>query len=332
MSSKKCKVVFFNRNRSLGYSINKVFIPIRDNIARDYRVENVYVPGRTANPIDIIKNLLYVWKHRDKNAVNHVTGDIHYCMLALIGCKSVLTIHDIVVLKNAKNKVERFIKWFFWFYLPIKLSDQVVCISEQTKNDVLAQVDCDKILVIHNPIDDNFIYQPNAFNAVCPRILQIGTGWNKNLNRVIVALNGISCHLKIIGKLNEKQLELLNFYKIDYSCASNLTDQEIYEEYIQSDIVSFPSIFEGFGMPVIEGQAVGRAVLTSAIEPIIEISGEGAHFVNPENVESIKEGFNKLINLDTYRIELIGKGVLNARRFEAKYIAEQYSKVYSNLY
>lgn len=332
MDSKKDKVTFFNRNMDLGFSINKVFIPIRREISKDFTVENVYVPGRTANPIDIIRNILYVRKHRNKNGINHITGDIHYCMLGLIGCKTVLTIHDIVVLKNAKNRIERFIKWLFWFYLPIKISKQVICISEQTKRDVLNQVRSNKIKVIHNPLDDDFIYRPNAFNTVCPRILQIGAGWNKNLDRVIASLNGIRCHLRIIGKLNNKHAELLKAYQIDYSVASNLTDEEIYEEYIQSDIVSFPSIFEGFGMPVIEGQAVGRAVLTSAIEPIMEISGQGAHLVNPEDIDAIREGFVKLITVEEYRNELINKGAINARRFNAKIIAEQYRIVYLNLY
>lgn len=76
-------------------------------------------------------------------------------------------------------------------------------------------------------------------------MLHIGTRPNKNLERVIEALEGIKCHLRIIGKLTSEQEKLLSEKKIKYSNGINLTDEEILNEYILCDIVSFPSLYEG---------------------------------------------------------------------------------------
>ena len=84
-------------------------------------------------------------------------------------------------------------------------------------------------------------------------------------------------------------------------------------------------------MPVIEGQKTGRVVLTSHIEPIIEIAGDAVHFVNPKEVESIRDGYLKIISDAEYRNGLILKGLVNTKRFELSHIVKQYMKVYEEL-
>ena len=63
------------------------------------------------------------------------------------------------------------------------------------------------------------------------------------------------------------------------------------QEYKDADLISFPSTFEGFGMPIIEGQAVGRPVITSNIEPMVSVAADAAILVDPFNIESIRECF-----------------------------------------
>jgi glycosyltransferase involved in cell wall biosynthesis len=147
----------------------------------------------------------------------------------------------------------------------------------------------------------------------------------------ILCFEDIPCHLRIIGKLSEEIVSVLTEYKIEYSNAFQLSDEEIRQEYKNCDIVNFPSEYEGFGMPVIEGQKTGRVVLTSHIEPIIEIAGDAVHFVNPKEVESIRDGYLKIISDAEYRNGLILKGLVNTKRFELSHIVEQYMKVYEEL-
>ena len=84
-------------------------------------------------------------------------------------------------------------------------------------------------------------------------------------------------------------------------------------------------------MPVIEGQKVGRIVLTSNIEPLIEVSGNGAVFVNPYVVKSIREGFLKIIKDDGFREEIIHKGFENVKRFDYIKIANEYENLYKEI-
>ena len=100
------------------------------------------------------------------------------------------------------------------------------------------------------------------------------------------------------GKINSSTLEIyrkdiedmLRFYSIRYVYKCDLSNQEILDEYMNCDIVSFPSLYEGFGMPIIEGQAVGRVVFTSDLEPMKEIAGDAALLVDPYSIESIRNG------------------------------------------
>ena len=269
---------------------------------------NIQYFFRHPMPWDVIKNNLFVFNHRKQHTIHHVTGHIHDVLMALIGVKTVLTIHDLVFLDNVKNPIKRFYKWLFWLYIPIKIADKVVCISTQTKHNILSKITTDKLVVIHNPVDPAFNFSEKPFNQEMPIILHIGTGWNKNLEKTIQALAGINCHLRIIGKLSSTQFKLLNDFNINFSNQCNLSDSEIKQEYTNCDIVNFPSKYEGFGMPIIEGQCTGRIVVTSNIEPIIEVANGAAVFISPEDVNSITTAYTKIIADEAYRIDIINRG------------------------
>lgn len=325
-------ITFFHRNHKCGYSIYKVFKTIEDELKyQNQEIEQYFMPSPFSMPWDIIKNSIYTFQHRNKKGINHISGHIHDVILGLIGCKTVLTIHDLGFIDNVKNPIKRFYKWLFWLYIPIKLANKVTCISNETQKKVLQHIKTDKITVIYNPIDPAFKYVPKAFNQECPTILHIGTFWNKNLERTIQALEGINCHLRIIGEIDNHILQLLKEKKVKFSNAKNLSDEEIRQEYINCDIVNFPSIYEGFGMPVIEGQQTGRIIITSAIEPIKEIAGKAAIFVDPLNIQSIHKAYIQAIRNSVLRNEIIQKGLENVKRFQAKNIGQQYLRLYKSL-
>jgi len=325
-------ITFFHRNPRCGFSIYKVFKTIEDElILQNQDIKEYFMPSQFSMPWDIIRNSLFTFKHRNIKGINHISGHIHDVILGLIGCKTVLTIHDLVFLDNVKNPIKRFYKWLFWLYIPVKLANKVTCISHETKRKVLNHIKTDKITVIYNPIDPKFKYIPKSFNKECPTILHIGTFWNKNLERSIIALEGIKCHLRIIGEIDNHILQLLQKKNIKFSNAQNLSDEEIRQEYIKCDIVNFPSIYEGFGMPVIEGQQTGRIVITSAINPIKEIAGDAAIFVDPTNIQSIHNAYIKAIENDILRNAIIQKGLENAKHFQVKDIAKQYLILYQSI-
>lgn len=326
----KEKIVYFHRNLKAGYSINKVTQTVISGIPDK---QEYHVPYVGASLKAILGNILYVWKHRDPSAVNHITGDIHYCLLALIGCKSVLTIHDTVTLDyNPLPKVKRLLLEWLWFRIPLKLATKVVCISESTKAHVQRYTNRTDIQVIHNAIDPIFQKQPlKETNNDTPIVLLIGTSSNKNLVRTFEALQGLKCKVVVIGHLSEILRQTLAACKIDYVQKEGLTDAQIVEAYENCNIVSFISLFEGFGMIVVEANKVGRPVICSDIPVLREVAGDAALFVNPNDVEDMRDGFERLFSDSSLRQSLVNKGFANVQRFEVSDIRRQWTTLYESL-
>ena len=95
-----------------------------------------------------------------------------------------------------------------------------------------------------------------------------------------------------------------------------------------ADILAFVSTYEGFGLPIIEAQAIGRVVITSNLASMPEVAGKGALFVNPFSVEEIREGIVSLIENEHDRATLIKRGLENVKRFDKEKIANQYQEIY----
>ena len=325
------EITYFHRNQRSGYSINKVSQTYIREIEKKYKVEQFYVPCNRADPVSCLRNIIFVYRHRNKNKLNHITGGISYCILALIKCKTILTIHDTYSIICEKNKIKKIIYKILWYKIPLKKATKIVCISGNTKLEILKIFKRLDIRIIYNAIDQLFKPINKEFNKESPVILHFGTGWGKNLENTIYALYSINCHLNIIGVITEEQKNILQKGNVDYSVKTNLTDDEIINEYNNCDIVSICSYIEGFGMPIIEAQAVGRAVITSKIEPMTEVAGNGALFVNPDNIYEIRDGILKIIEDDNLRKTIIENGYRNIERFNPVIMARQYINLYKEI-
>jgi len=245
----------------------------------------------------------------------------------------VLTIHDCGMVFRKKG-LSRYLVKKIYLDWPLKKASISTVVSESTKQDILKLTGNRKadIRVIPNFINDSYIASPKSFTKTKPVILHIGTSYNKNLFRVIESLQGIDCKLLIIGKLNQDQIDKLAQCEIDYLNYHNLKIEEMQKCYIESDILVFVSIFEGFGLPIIEANCVERVVVTSNISSMPEVAGDAACFVDPFSVESIRAGILKVINDDDYRNELIEKGRSNWKKFDSHKISAQYYSIYQEVY
>jgi len=320
----------------LFFSLEQVFGRIAGEISAGHPTEfnvrqiTLPAPGKLTN---ILSNILFA--RRTQGRINHMTGDAHY---ALLGCDSrnvnILTVHDCVLLHKFSPKDPRYwiIKWL-WHEWPVKKADCVTVISESTKKDILRFTHCkpEKIRVIPNFIDPDFQHAPFDFHAERPRILFVGVTANKNLENLSAALEGIPAELDIIGELSPEQLSCLERYHIRFNQSARLSRQELLQHYRDCDLLAFPSTFEGFGLPIIEAQAIGRPVLTSDLSPMREVAGAGACLVDPHDIASIRQGLLRIIGEKEYRDELVRSGLENVERFRLHTIVDQYVHLYREL-
>ena len=324
-------VQYCRKPQSGNFSVERLHDDIRENLPSNINV-SVRVNRYASNGLfkrlaDILNSMKY---QRD---INHITGDVHYLSFLLRPSRTILTILDCVGLESYKG-IKYWLYWFIWYWLPSRRCALIVVISKSTKEQVIKYVKCDpnKIRIIHCSVSDKFIRVPKSFNALSPRILHIGTAENKNLERHITALCNIPCTFVIVGELSETQLRALENSHINYENHKNLTAQEVVNEYISCDLLLFASIYEGFGIPIIEAQAIGRPVVTSNLWSMPEVAGDAAILVNPFDIDSIRAGVNLVISNSEFREGLVHKGYQNCKRFSAKNIGEQYAKTYLEVY
>ena len=321
--------LFRSKDQKL-FSIERVFHSILPEISNRATVLERYMPKYRARPGAIIQNLKYA--KRLKGDVIHITGDIYYAAICTPKEKTIVTVHDLVSLENSHGVKKTIIK-LLWYSLPLNRCKYITAISEKTRQDLIAVFPklSKKTVVIDNPVSNDFVFTQKAFNVKCPVILQIGTKDNKNLIRLAEALDGIDCELRIVGKLKDEQIQALKDHSISYINVFHISDEEMVEQYRNCDMLAFVSTYEGFGVPIIEAQATGRPVITSNIEPMISVAGDGALLVDPLDVLEIRKGVQRIINDDKYRDELIIAGKHNASRFSTKAIANKYYQLYEKV-
>jgi glycosyltransferase involved in cell wall biosynthesis len=98
--------------------------------------------------------------------------------------------------------------------------------------------------------------------------------------------------------------------------------------YNSAAVFSYPSLYEGFGLPVLEAQACGTPVLTSNVSSLPEAAGDGALMVDPYDVEALTAGLNRLLADGTLRQALRERGLAHAGRFSWSRAAQETTRVY----
>ncbi|MFK8296192.1 glycosyltransferase [Capnocytophaga canimorsus] len=314
-------------------SIERLFSFIKKGLSEkriDYNeIECPYNGGL----INLFKSILFFRRKIKSDEKVHITGHIHFAAVLLKTKNIIITVHDLGLYRNL-SPFRFFIFKFFWIYLPFKRAKVITVISEKTGEEIVKMMPSvkRKIKVIPNCItleieERNFIKHNKL-----TRILIIGTRSNKNVERAIIALKGLPIFLTIVGELSSEQENLLLSQKIDYENKSGINEQELLDTYKSVDVLLFPSLYEGFGLPILEAQAQNVLVITSEISPLKEVAGGAAILVNPKEISSINMGVKKILALThDEKLNLLERGKENLKKYYISTIVDEYFNLYCSL-
>lgn len=267
--------------------------------------------------------------------------------LPLRGCNNipmVLTIHDLVYRKAPKTmRFSRFLIEKFLLAKSVKHADHIIAVSEATKKDLISElkVSAEKITVIHSgyikPVLENRAHFPNLNK---PYILFLGTlEPRKNLERLLAAYLQLpqalqeTYDLVLAGGPGWKSKSLL--HKIhslpNVHYLGPVSDVEIFSLFKNAACFAFPSLYEGFGLPILEAMSMGTPVLTSNDPACREVAGDAAVFVDPLSVEHIRVGLKTLLEDKILQTDLRERGFKNMQRFSWDKAAKEHLKVFQQV-
>lgn len=232
---------------------------------------------------------------------------------------SVVTIHDLVW-KRAPETMKPIGRLLDAKLMPhaIRVADQVIAVSESTKRDVISEVPeaKDKVQVIY---EANSLLSNDCINSIKTDenyILFVGTlEPRKNLSRLIEAYAMLSESLRskyslmIVGGKgwgDENLDEIIDYFKIRkyVKILGYVSNKKLVHLYSNAYLFVMPSLYEGFGLPVLEAMSLGVPVVASNTSSLPEVVSDTAILVSPKSVSSIKNGIEKLLSNNKLRQKL----------------------------
>lgn len=331
-------------------SIFDVFSPPRDVEATQLYAPYLYC-GVLSNIIglhDINQKLI-----ESRVDVYHATD---YKIPKLKYTPVVATLYDAIPLKHP-DWVSVRMRWIKNKVLvnSAKWADHVITISDYMVDDIVSYwgVPDQKVSVVHCGVSDYWSKQQDVehisavkhkYNIVKPYVLFVGTFQpRKNIDRIIDAYNALPSHIKheyqlvLVGRKGWKSDELIQSITVletsgDCVWVQNATDTDLRCLYQGASVFMFPSLSEGFGLPVLEAFACRVPVITSKGSALEEVAGDAAYLVDPYSVENIACALTDVLSMDADALQkMIKKGVDRCQQFSWESAAQQIYDIYQKL-
>ncbi len=263
--------------------------------------------------------------------------------------KKIVTIHDLIFMRFPQYYSFFDRRIHLWkFKNAVNQADLVIAISEQTKKDIIQflRIPENKIRVVYqgchsvfkeNQIEEFLIKTKEKFNLPERFILNVGTiEARKNLLNIVKAIDGTDIPLVVIGKKTKyynkvKKYLVKNKLQNQVQFLENVSMEELAGIYKLADVFVYPSLFEGFGIPVIESLFSKTTVITSNLSCLPEAGGENSMYVNPYQFEDIRSKILFLWNNESERNRRAEKGLEFVQKFNDENIAENLMRVYREL-
>lgn len=360
---------FFNNHTGLGnYSRDLIRILRANNPEIEYLLYtpqtgkshyNNLVPDRIIKrPSGFINRILPSnWRsNRIVKDLEHDQIDIYHGLSGEIpigldktSIKSVVTIHDLIFIRYPElyKKIDRTL-YHKKFKYACEHADQIVAISEQTKLDIIEffHIPEERIKVIYQGCHESFksvkseeekqtlikkLGLPHEF------ILNVGTiEPRKNAFSIVQAIKDKDIPLVIVGKLTAYAKEIKS-----YVAAHNMENRIIFLQgltmnelsvlYSIAKIFVYPSIFEGFGIPIIEALYSGTPVISTNSGVFPEAGGPFSHYVDPNDIHQLSMSIDNILNSPERQAIMSQKGLAYAQQFNDEILAAQWMNLYKKI-
>ena len=258
-------------------------------------------------------------------------------------CRIVSTIHDLAeFVVPEKYSPKRALLRRQIVRHQVRISDQIMTVSKYSKADICKRfhISSGRVAVVYNSVDAPEIgklQQPEKYFLYVSEIERA-----KNLATLVKAYAGLPETIKkeymlyIVGKKGndyENVMDLINRSKINDRVRffGFVSDEELSDLYARAFCFIFPSVFEGFGLPVLEAMAKGTPVLCSNSSSIPEVGGDAVLTFEPYDEKAIGEQILKLINQEGLRSEMINRGIQRAGKFNKEAAARATLKVLNGM-
>ncbi len=264
----------------------------------------------------------------------------------------IITIHDLLSLRYKNISPHQ--RFYYKYLLPAIISKAkfIIAVSENTKKEILHFYNCpeEKIIVIHNgydvdaylPIEENKSVIQKKY-GLSNYLLAVGPTYpHKNFEILIDAYSEMNKDFKrqhplLIAGGKEEYLNLLK----DYVKKGYCQDHIFFTGYVPLELMPslyreafalvFPSLYEGFGIPLLEAMACGCPVITSNTSSMPEVGGNAVIYFDPCDKDSLKTAIEKLASSDDLREKMIIKGLEQVKQFSWKKMAESFNSLIETL-
>lgn len=339
---------------------NEYMTLVRDNLSEEHPLIQLEAPNLMKISVNL-ERLSFKQHWTTQGLVRRYQSDVyhhpHFDLPLGISTPSVVTIHDVKYLRHPeffpnRSRLKReYMKWIFQSSL--RRANKVITVSKATKNDLceMFSINREKVCVVHHGVHSISKNHHNTdqdfFVAYCikkPILLFVGERRpHKNLLRLIDAFHSV---IKTVGR--ELQLVIVGKSYKDYDAPERaiaergLDQQVILMDYLEDEFLEIlyrnaemlilPSLYEGFGFPILEAMKFDLPVIGANTSSIPEILGNTGLLVDPLNPEEIAEKIISLLTSQRLREKLIRLGRERVKEFTWRKTALNTLKVYKQVY
>ena len=261
---------------------------------------------------------------------------------------SVVTIHDLIFIRYPQfyKTLDRAI-YFRKSKYACQSATKVLAISQQTKEDIVdfIGIEPEKIEIVHQAISPLFFYNSDCrkvkekYKLPSEFILAVGTiEERKNQLSILKAVlaQGLKTPVVFVGNPTSYCNDIHKYIaeqgiKKQVIFLKNIPEKDLAAIYQLASLSIYISVFEGFGLPVIESMACGCPVITSNVSCLPETAGDAAVLCTPENIDELGNNIKRILEDSTFRDELILKGKKRAVEFMPQKYAERLIGLYTKM-